>query len=126
MTEQDLANLELCAHAEILYLQDEYTNVLAENRYGPETARVMRDLQSNSTLFTTDRVDKLKAALELQAAHSRQRADDSGRGRGRGRGYGSYNRRGGYHGGYQGGFSRGRGDVFQNLTSRYRSDEKDD
>lgn len=123
VTERDLSELHLCAHAQILYLQDEVANLLAESRYGTDTAGVFRDLQTNTSVFTPERVATLKSALELQTAHSRHQQENSGRGRGRGGGghnfqNSGYNRRGYWNGGY--GNNRGRGgrDVFNNLTSR--------
>lgn len=76
---QILSDLYVCASAEINYLQDEFANLLAENRYGADAAGVFRDLQSNTSVFTQDRVEKLKSAVELQAAHARVGQHDTGR-----------------------------------------------
>ena len=109
-SERDLADIYVCAQAEINYLQDEYANLLAENRYGADTASVFRDLQQNTTVFSSNRVDQLRAAIELQGAHNKAqeaRPPAPRRGysnyRGRGRGY-TYSNRG--H------------DLYHNLSSR--------
>jgi hypothetical protein len=119
ITEQDFADLFLCAHAEIQYLQDEFATLLAESRYGSDTAGVFRDLQTNSSVFSGDRIDRLKSAIELQAAHGRYHENPRGRGRG------SYRRPYGNRGGF-----RNNRDVFQAVTSRnvphHRPDERQD
>jgi hypothetical protein len=75
---QSFGDLFVCATAEISYLQDEYANLLAENRYGPDTASVFRDLQSNTSLFNQERVEKLRSAVELQGAYARSQENRSG------------------------------------------------
>ena len=103
VAESQLTELFLCAHAQMLYLQDEYANVLAESRYGTDTAGIFRDLQTNTSVFTPTRIDRLKSAIELQAAHHRYHEP-------RGRGRGSFRGRSFHRGGRQ--------DVFSRLTSR--------
>jgi hypothetical protein len=66
-----------------------------------------------------DRIDRLKSAIELQAAHGRYHENPRGRGRG------SYRRPYGNRGGF-----RNNRDVFQAVTSRnvphHRPDERQD
>ena len=113
------------ANAEIKYLQDEYASLIAENKYGADTASLFRDLQNNSSVFTEDKVATLKSAIELQGAasnaqrgQSNNRSGHQGSYQGHRGGYRPYRRnyhnqgnRGGYNQGYQ------QNDVFQQLSN---------
>ena len=110
VSELDIANLFMCAQAEIKYIQDEYAALIAENRYGTDTAAIFRDLQSHTSVFSQERINQLKSAIELQSAHHAASRTQNFRGRGysgRGRGRGSFrdNRQGG-------------ADVFNRISSR--------
>lgn len=84
------------AIAQQKYLQEEYASLLVNNTFNPQTAKLFKQLQRNSSLFPTTALSNLQAAATISAAAT-STSSDRGRGRGstfRGRGYGYRGRRG--------------------------------
>ena len=124
VSELDIANLFTVANAEIKFLQDEYAALVAENKYGSDTASLFRDLQHNSSVFSEEKVATLKSAIELQGAANTAQNRQRGRGgfRGRRSFYGGYGNRGSNRGGYQ----SNNQDVFHRLnnTQDFKNDNE--
>lgn len=60
-----IQDIYTCLTAEINFLQEEYTAILVQGRFGEEAADVFHDLQKNTSLFTEDRLPIVKTAIEL-------------------------------------------------------------
>ena len=79
-----LQEIALCAQAQQLYLQSEYTNLVVHSNFDSQTAKLFRQLQRNTSAFPPAALDTLRSAASISAAqnqHSQKsRYNSNGRG----------------------------------------------
>ncbi len=69
VSEADLNDLFLTAYAQMRYLQAELASLIVKGEYGPDTARLFRTIQRQTSVLDADSLDVLRSAVTLTAAH---------------------------------------------------------
>lgn len=121
-----VSDIYACLRAEIRYLQEEYTGIIVQGRFGDDAGDIFTDLQKNTSVFTEDRLPLVRTAVELAGLRQQQqqtqgfRFSSNQRGSG-GRGRSAYGSQrfsdGRYDRDARGNRNRSQ-DVFSNLASR--------
>ena len=133
VTEQTIDELSTTCVALNGYLKGEQAQLQVKGNFGPNTARVFRQLQKNTTAFTGENLDNVKDALQLAPPNPFPQNQFRGRfNRGGGRPYRGGQTRGGYNNssynsgynsgynnsGYHSGYNNQRSDFFGNFINR--------
>ncbi len=113
-SEDEFKELILCQMAHMRYLQERYAGLVVGSSFGKQTQDVFMSIQNNSSVFTPQVVDNVKAAIQLTNTQSEfaGRGRDSNRGNRGGRGNRGYNNWGdnwNNYGNYGNHGNRGRG-----------------
>lgn len=83
-------------YAQVKYLQDEIAALIVQGQFDSTTSRLFRNIQKNTSVFSTETLENLKSAASIAAAGAAYQQQTT-----RGRGRGGRGQRGGF-------FNRGR------------------
>ena len=107
LSEQEVHMLYTVLHAQINFLQGEYSSLVVRSTFDDETSRVFRSLESNSTAFSERSLNNVRLAAELTSIRARATANrppnrpsqqsNSRRNFQSGGGFTTFRGRGGYH-----------------------------
>ena len=101
----DLKKLFTILHAEVGYLQGEYTNLMVKSKFDDNTASLFKCFEKNQAAFSDQSLNHLRCAAEISAIGHRQ----APRGRGS---------RGNHGGRGRGFFNRQQSDTYHSFTNR--------
>ena len=71
LSEQEVHMLYTVLHAQINFLQGEYSSLVVRSTFDDETSRVFRSLESNSTAFSERSLNNVRLAAELASIRGR-------------------------------------------------------
>ena len=108
LNETDIQHLYTVLHAQIIFLQTEYSGLVVKSTFDEETSRLFRQLETNASSFSDRSLSNIRVAAELSAIRGRTTHQRQNHQRGRG----------GFNTGHR---SRGRGNfrVFNNRSTDF-------
>jgi len=71
LSEQEVHMLYTVLHAQVNFLQGEYSSLVVKSTFDDETSRVFRSLESNSTAFSERSLNNVRLAAELTSIRAR-------------------------------------------------------